>query len=92
MHPVALGSGHQRPELGFRIEWIDLAPIPVTATGPDLDALDQLCRVRPVRAIYMIPAALTIKAPPTSTAFNQHADQAFRLRELDELLGGSALR
>lgn len=34
---------------------LDLAPIPVTATGPDLDALDQLCRARPVRAIYTIP-------------------------------------
>ncbi|WP_335936099.1 aminotransferase-like domain-containing protein [Streptomyces sp. PTD5-9] len=34
---------------------LDLAPVPVTATGPDLDALDQLCRTRPVRAIYTIP-------------------------------------
>lgn len=34
---------------------LDLAPIPVTATGPDLDALDRLCRRRPVRAIYTIP-------------------------------------
>ncbi|MFE7400080.1 PLP-dependent aminotransferase family protein [Streptomyces sp. NPDC057557] len=34
---------------------LDLAPIPVTATGPDLDALDELCRTRPVRAIYTIP-------------------------------------
>ncbi|MFF4291810.1 PLP-dependent aminotransferase family protein, partial [Streptomyces sp. NPDC001633] len=34
---------------------LDLAAIPVTATGPDLDALDQLCRTRPVRAIYTIP-------------------------------------
>jgi DNA-binding transcriptional MocR family regulator len=29
--------------------------IPVTPTGPDLDALDTLCRTRPVRAIYTIP-------------------------------------
>ena len=34
---------------------LDLAPVPVTAAGPDLDALDQLCRTRPVRAIYTIP-------------------------------------
>ncbi|MCX4817936.1 PLP-dependent aminotransferase family protein [Streptomyces sp. NBC_01239] len=34
---------------------LDLAPIPVTAAGPDLDALDQMCRARPVRAIYTIP-------------------------------------
>lgn len=34
---------------------LDLAPVPVTATGPDLDRLDQLCRTRPVRAIYAMP-------------------------------------
>ncbi|WP_109529438.1 MULTISPECIES: aminotransferase-like domain-containing protein [Nocardia] len=34
---------------------LELAPIPVTAAGPDLDALDLLCRTRPVRAIYTIP-------------------------------------
>ncbi|NRQ36415.1 PLP-dependent aminotransferase family protein [Nonomuraea sp. NN258] len=34
---------------------LDLAPIPVTPAGPDLDALDRLCRTRPVRAIYTIP-------------------------------------
>ncbi|MEV4889270.1 PLP-dependent aminotransferase family protein [Nonomuraea sp. NPDC055795] len=34
---------------------IELAPVPVTAAGPDLDALDRLCRTRPVRAIYTIP-------------------------------------
>lgn len=34
---------------------LDLAPTPVTATGPDLDALDRLCRTRPVRAIYAMP-------------------------------------
>ncbi|WP_331726449.1 PLP-dependent aminotransferase family protein [Streptomyces uncialis] len=34
---------------------LDLAPIPVTATGPDLDVLDHLCRARPVRAVYTIP-------------------------------------
>ncbi|GGK72256.1 putative transcriptional regulator, GntR family protein [Planomonospora parontospora subsp. parontospora] len=34
---------------------LDLAPVPVTAAGPDLAALDRLCRTRPVRAIYTIP-------------------------------------
>jgi DNA-binding transcriptional MocR family regulator len=34
---------------------LDLAPVPVTATGPDLDALDRLCGSRRVRAIYAIP-------------------------------------
>ncbi|MER6951828.1 PLP-dependent aminotransferase family protein [Nonomuraea sp. NPDC000554] len=34
---------------------LDLAAIPVTATGPDLDALDRLCRLRPVRVIYAVP-------------------------------------
>ncbi|MCE6999046.1 PLP-dependent aminotransferase family protein [Saccharothrix sp. S26] len=34
---------------------LELAPVPVTATGPDLDALDRLCRTRRVRAVYTIP-------------------------------------
>ncbi|WP_329316470.1 aminotransferase-like domain-containing protein [Streptomyces sp. NBC_01262] len=34
---------------------LDLAPIPATATGPDLDALEKLCATRPVRAIYTMP-------------------------------------
>ncbi|MCZ0978627.1 aminotransferase class I/II-fold pyridoxal phosphate-dependent enzyme [Streptomyces diastatochromogenes] len=34
---------------------LDLAPVPVTPTGPDLDALDRLCRDRPVRAVYTMP-------------------------------------
>ncbi|MFD7447767.1 PLP-dependent aminotransferase family protein [Kitasatospora sp. NPDC059827] len=34
---------------------LDLAPVPVTPTGPDLDAFDRLCRSRPVRAVYTIP-------------------------------------
>ncbi|GGS82275.1 PLP-dependent aminotransferase family protein [Nonomuraea spiralis] len=38
-----------------REQGLDLAPVPVTATGPDLDALDRLCRARPVRAVYTMP-------------------------------------
>ncbi|MET9933140.1 MULTISPECIES: PLP-dependent aminotransferase family protein [unclassified Streptomyces] len=34
---------------------LDLAPVPVTDMGPDLDALDRMCRARPIRAIYTIP-------------------------------------
>ncbi|MFB6631019.1 PLP-dependent aminotransferase family protein [Streptomyces sp. NPDC056362] len=34
---------------------LDLAPVPVTADGPDLDALERLCATRPVRAIYTMP-------------------------------------
>ncbi|MFF7440164.1 aminotransferase class I/II-fold pyridoxal phosphate-dependent enzyme [Streptomyces sp. NPDC008122] len=34
---------------------LELAPVPVTPTGPDPDALDRLCRDRPVRAVYTMP-------------------------------------
>ncbi|MFJ1578034.1 PLP-dependent aminotransferase family protein [Streptomyces sp. NPDC088182] len=34
---------------------LDLAPLPATADGPDLDALEKLCATRPVRAIYTMP-------------------------------------
>ncbi|MFI7007820.1 PLP-dependent aminotransferase family protein [Streptomyces sp. NPDC050145] len=34
---------------------LDLEPVPVTADGPDLDALERLCATRPVRAIYTMP-------------------------------------
>jgi DNA-binding transcriptional MocR family regulator len=34
---------------------LELAPLPVTPGGPDLDALEQLCAERPVRAIYAMP-------------------------------------
>ncbi|CAM5485512.1 GntR family transcriptional regulator [Streptomyces spiroverticillatus] len=34
---------------------LDLAPVPTTPEGPDLDALEQLCATRPVRAIYTMP-------------------------------------
>ncbi|WP_329045293.1 PLP-dependent aminotransferase family protein [Amycolatopsis sp. NBC_01488] len=44
---------------GFRVLartlGLDLAPLPVTAEGPDLDALDRLCRRRRVRAVYAMP-------------------------------------
>ncbi|WP_199253699.1 aminotransferase-like domain-containing protein [Mycolicibacterium mengxianglii] len=34
---------------------LEVAPLPVTVDGPDLDALEQLCTVRPVRAVYAMP-------------------------------------
>ncbi|WP_372350865.1 PLP-dependent aminotransferase family protein [Streptomyces sp. KL116D] len=34
---------------------LDLEPVPTTADGPDIDALEQLCATRPVRAIYTMP-------------------------------------
>ncbi|QNJ95158.1 PLP-dependent aminotransferase family protein [Mycolicibacterium fluoranthenivorans] len=34
---------------------IELAPIPVTPNGPDLDALTRLCTTRRVRAVYAMP-------------------------------------
>ncbi|MFF5284004.1 PLP-dependent aminotransferase family protein [Streptomyces sp. NPDC013171] len=34
---------------------LELAPVPVTPTGPDPDALDRLCRDRSVRAVYTMP-------------------------------------
>jgi DNA-binding transcriptional MocR family regulator len=34
---------------------LELAPVPVTPDGPDLDALEQLCARRPVRAVYAMP-------------------------------------
>ena len=34
---------------------LEVVPIPVTANGPDLEALQHLCRRRPVRAVYSMP-------------------------------------
>lgn len=34
---------------------LDLAPIPSTNKGPDLDAFERLCAARPVRAVYAMP-------------------------------------
>jgi DNA-binding transcriptional MocR family regulator len=34
---------------------LELAPLPVTRHGPDLDALEQLCARRRVRAVYAMP-------------------------------------
>ncbi|KIH83986.1 PLP-dependent aminotransferase family protein [Pseudomonas batumici] len=34
---------------------LEVVPIPITDQGPDLNALEQLCRSRPVRAVYSMP-------------------------------------
>jgi DNA-binding transcriptional MocR family regulator len=34
---------------------LEIVPIPVTGQGPDLDALEKLCRNRRVRAVYSMP-------------------------------------
>jgi len=34
---------------------LELAPIPAAGSGPDLDALERLCRSRRVRAVYAMP-------------------------------------
>ena len=34
---------------------LEIVPIPVMDTGPDLDAFEQLCRRRSVRAVYSMP-------------------------------------
>lgn len=34
---------------------LEIVPIPVTAQGPDLQALEKLCRTRTVRAVYTMP-------------------------------------
>ena len=34
---------------------LELAPLPVARGGPDLDALEQLCAARRVRAVYAMP-------------------------------------
>ena len=44
---------------GFKIladvHRLELAPIPVGKNGPDLEALEQLCQTRRVRAVYAMP-------------------------------------
>jgi DNA-binding transcriptional MocR family regulator len=44
---------------GFRLvagmQRLELAPVPAAGAGPDLDALETLCRRRRVRAIYTMP-------------------------------------
>jgi DNA-binding transcriptional MocR family regulator len=34
---------------------LELVPVPLSADGPDLDALELLCRAHPIRAVYTMP-------------------------------------
>lgn len=38
-----------------RILQLELAPLPATSGGPDLEALERLCRQRRIRALYAMP-------------------------------------
>jgi len=44
---------------GFKLlaqaQHLELAPLPAAGAGPDLDALDALCKRRRVRAVYVMP-------------------------------------
>nr|WP_272954570.1 PLP-dependent aminotransferase family protein [Kribbella sandramycini] len=62
---------------------LELAPIPLTATGPDLDALEQLCRRRPVRAVYVMP---TLHNPLGWVLDRAQRDRLVALARLHELL------
>lgn len=42
-------------KLSAEFSRLELAPVPATANGMDLDALTDLCRRRPVRAVYTMP-------------------------------------
>lgn len=59
LHPgdVIAVDAHTYP--GFialaRTLGLELAPVPVTQNGPDLDALENLCSARRVRAVYAMP-------------------------------------
>jgi DNA-binding transcriptional MocR family regulator len=42
-------------KLAAQAHHLELAPLPARRDGPDLEALDQLCRRRRVRAVYTMP-------------------------------------
>ncbi|WP_374348529.1 PLP-dependent aminotransferase family protein [Chitinimonas sp.] len=60
---------------------LELAPLPATPDGPDLDAFEQLCQSRAVRAIYVMP---TLHNPLGSV---MPAGQRQRLVELARRFG-----
>ncbi|WP_311970716.1 PLP-dependent aminotransferase family protein [Pseudomonas baltica] len=60
---------------------LELVAIPVTATGPDLDAFEALCRRRPVRAVYSMP---TLHNP---LGWVMPAEQRVRLVAIARLYG-----
>ncbi|GAC70195.1 PLP-dependent aminotransferase family protein [Gordonia soli] len=55
---------------------LEIAPIPQAGVGPDLDALEHLCRTRPIRAIYTMP---TVHNP---LGWTLNADTRHRLADI----------
>lgn len=51
---------------------VELAPLPVTAEGTDLDALDRLCATRRIRAVYAMP---TMHNPLGCVTTDAHRDR-----------------
>jgi len=62
---------------------LEIAAIPVTPTGPDLAALQQLCRRRPVRALYCMP---TLHNPLGWVLGIEQREQLVRIAREHELI------
>ncbi len=80
LEPGALAAveepGYLAAIQAFRLTGADLAGVPVDAGGLDLDALDALCRRRPVRVVY------TVSEFQNPTGVTLAADRRARLVEL----------
>ena len=61
---------------------LELLPIPVTDQGPDLTALEMLCRTRSVRAVYAMPTAAS-----DPRLFDADAAQSLGLGDGDRTAG-----
>ena len=62
---------------------LEIVPIPVTVEGPDLDALEKLCRNRRVRAVYSMP---TLHNPLGWVMSAAQRDQLVTIARRHELL------
>ena len=61
---------------------LEIVPIPVTEQGPDLDALEKLCRNRRVRAVYSMPTLHNPLGWVMSAAQREHLVTIARRHEL----------
>jgi len=61
---------------------LEVVPIPVTGQGPDLDALEKLCRNRRVRAVYSMPTLHNPLGWVMSAAQREHLVTIARRHEL----------
>ncbi len=61
---------------------LELVPLPAAADGPDLDALEQLCVTRRIRAIYVMPTLHNPLGWVTSQKSRQHLIRIAREHEL----------